>query len=128
MVVDTSAIIAVLLKEPERFEFLRKLARARSRQISAVSYMESAMVLISRLGAMAEPALDKALHDASIIVTPVSVAHSSLAIAAFRQYGKGRHPASLNFGDCFSYALAKSSDEPLLFKGSDFDKTDLKIA
>jgi len=86
------------------------------------------MVLISRFGTVAESALDKVLHEASIIVTPVSVAHSRLAIAAFRHYGKGRHPAGLNFGDCFSYALAKDCAEPLLFKGLDFAKTDILSA
>lgn len=128
MVVDTSAIVSVLLKEADARPLIRKLYRAHSRQISAVSYMESSMVLMSRLGDNTEGALDGMLQRAKIAIVPVSVDHAKVAVAAFRQYGKGRHPASLNFGDCFSYALAKSTGEPLLFKGLDFAKTDIAQA
>ena len=128
MVVDTSVLIAIILREPDRRSFLEKLAMADRRQISAVSYMETAMVLIGRFGDAAEDVLDRTLHDAGIAVAPVSIAHTRLAVAAFRQYGKGRHPAGLNFGGCFSYALAKSAAEPLLFKGLDFAKTDIVAA
>ncbi len=86
------------------------------------------MVLISRLGALAEPELRCTLEDAAIEIVPVSVDQASLATSAFRQFGKGRHPAGLNFGDCFSYALAKGSGQPLLFKGNDFSKTDVAVA
>jgi ribonuclease VapC len=128
VVVDTSAIVSVLLKEADARPLIRKLYRAHSRQISAVSYMESSMVLMSRLGDNTEGALDGMLQRAKIAIVPVSVDHAKVAVAAFRQYGKGRHPASLNFGDCFSYALAKSTGEPLLFKGLDFAKTDIAQA
>jgi ribonuclease VapC len=128
VVVDTSAIVSVLLKEADARPLIRKLYRAHSRQISAVSYMESSMVLMSRLGDNTEGALDGMLQRAKIAIVPVSVDHAKVAVAAFRQYGKGRHPASLNFGDCFSYALAKSTGEPLLFKGLDFAKTDVASA
>jgi len=86
------------------------------------------MVLISQLGERAEQTLDRMLHEARVSITPVSATHAKLAIAAFRQFGKGRHPAGLNFGDCFSYALAISSSQPLLFKGLDFAKTDIAQA
>jgi ribonuclease VapC len=128
MVVDTSAVLSVLLKEPDAPLFLRKLYGAQSRHISSVSYMESSMVLMSRLGDSAAGTLDRMLQRAGIEIAPVSVDHAKTAREAFRQYGKGRHPASLNFGDCFSYALAKSTTEPLLFKGQDFSLTDIGIA
>jgi ribonuclease VapC len=98
VVVDTSAIVSVLLKEADARPLIRKLYRAHSRQISAVSYMESSMVLMSRLGDNTEGALDGMLQRAKIAIVPVSVDHAKVAVAAFRQYGKGRHPASLNFG------------------------------
>jgi ribonuclease VapC len=128
MVVDTSAIVAVLFNEPERISFLKKLAHAQSRQISAVSYMEAGMVMSSHFGNNAEAVLEEMLREAGIVVAQVNLTQARLALAAFRQYGKGRHPAGLNFGDCFSYALAKNAAEPLLFKGSDFVKTDILVA
>jgi ribonuclease VapC len=126
MVVDTSATVAVLFSEPERDQFLETLALAKSRQMSAVSYMEAGMVLTSHFGNQAEHSLDRFLHKAEITVVPVDLGQAQIALDAFRNFGKGRHPAGLNFGDCFSYALAKSSGEPLLFKGSDFARTDIK--
>jgi ribonuclease VapC len=128
MVVDTSIIIAIILQEPDADLFLTKLARATSRRFSVVSYVEACMVLTSRRGKDVEAELDLMLRQSGIEVVPVTFEQAKLASAAFRQYGKGRHPAALNFGDCFSYALAKSSVEPLLFKGSDFARTDIKIA
>jgi ribonuclease VapC len=128
MVVDTSAVVAVLLNEPERIPFLKKLAHAKSRHISAVSYMEAGMVLTSHFGGSAEQALEEMLREAGIVIAPVNGTQARLALTAFRQYGKGRHPAGLNFGDCFSYALAKDCGEPLLFKGFDFAKTDIPVA
>jgi len=128
MVVDTSVVVAIMLNDPDCDFFIEKLAEARFRLMSAASYMEAGIVLTSRLGKDVEEALDRTLYKADIAVSPVSSSHAKLALAAFRQYGKGRHPAALNFGDCFSYALAKSSAEPLLFKGSDFAKTDILVA
>jgi ribonuclease VapC len=125
MVVDTSAILAVIFEEPDADFFLHKLAKARSRQTSVVSYVEASMLMISRRGADAESELDLMLQDAEINIVPVSLDQARLARTVFRIYGKRRHPASLNFGDCFSYALAKSTGEPLLFKGLDFAKTDV---
>jgi len=128
MIVDTSAVVAILLKEPEREELLRKMAHARYRQLSAVSYMEAGMVLTAHFGEVAEAALDNFLRQARIESVPVTNAHAKGALHAFRQYGKGRHKAGLNFGDCYSYALAKSVGEPLLFKGTDFGRTDVDVA
>lgn len=128
MVLDTSAIVAVILNEPERVPFLQKLALTPSRQLSAVGYMESGMVLSSYFGASAEQVLDEMLFEGGITIVPVSLTQAKLALDAFRRFGKGRHPAGLNFGDCFSYALAKSSAEALLFKGGDFAKTDIPVA
>lgn len=128
MVVDTSVIVAILFREAERRIFYDKILDDGSASISAFSYMEAGMVLTSRLGAAAEPALDQTLQDLGIVVVPVTVVQAKLALQAFGQYGKGRHPAGLNFGDCFSYALAKSSAEPLLFKGGDFARTDIYVA
>ena len=128
MVVDTSVIVAILFREAERRTFYDNILDDGSARISAVSYMEAGMVLTSRLGDIAERTLDQTLQALGIAVVPVTAAQAKLALQAFRQYGKGRHPAGLNFGDCFSYALAKSSAEPLLFKGSDFAKTDIGAA
>jgi ribonuclease VapC len=128
MVVDTSVILAVIFEESGCDEFLRKLAKANSRQISVVSYVEASMLMISQRGEGAEHELDLMLHDAGIVIVPVSLDQAKLARTAFRQYGKGRHPSGLNFGDCFSYALAKNCAEPLLFKGLDFAKIDIDAA
>lgn len=128
MVVDTSVIVAILLMEPDRSELSRKLSRASSRQLSSVSYMEAGMVLTSRFGATAEHEINHLLFTARIDVVSIGLSHAKLALEAFRHYGKGRHPAALNFGDCFSYALAKSAAETLLFKGGDFAKTDIPAA
>jgi ribonuclease VapC len=127
MVVDTSAIVAIVFREPDRTFLYDKILDSASAQISAVSYMEAGMVLTSRLG-NAEKALDEILDELSIGVVPVTPIQAKLALEAFRRYGKGRHPAALNFGDCFSYALAKSAAEPLLFKGADFTRTDVQVA
>jgi ribonuclease VapC len=128
MVVDTSVVVAIMLREPDRRHFFDKILDAEVKQISTVSYMETGMVLTSRLGEAAEHALDQMLYETGITVVPVSLNHARVALVAFRQYGKGRHPAGLNFGDCFSYALAKSCAEPLLFKGFDFARTDISVA
>jgi ribonuclease VapC len=128
MVVDTSVVVAILLKEPDREAFTRKLARASSRQLSSVSYLEAGIVLTSHFGDVAELSLDRMLLQARIEIVPVTPTQAKLAFEAFRRYGKGRHPAKLNLGDCFSYALAKNAAEPLLFKGNDFARTDIMVA
>jgi len=128
MVVDTSAILAILFEEHDADLFLGKLAQAKSRQASVVSYVEASMLMISRRGTGAENELDLMVSEADIAIVSVDFDQAKLASAAFRKYGKGRHPAGLNFGDCFSYALAKSCARPLLFTGLDFAKTDVDLA
>lgn len=124
MTVDTSAVIAILFDEPERLEFNTRIAEAERKLISTVSVLEATFVLESR-NPDNTPDLDLYLHRSGIEVIPFD--HDQLAFArvAFRRYGKGRHKASLNFGDCASYALAQWSGEPLLFKGNDFSATDV---
>ncbi len=128
MVVDTSAVIAIMLRESRHGDFLDKILDSGNSQMSAVSYMEAAMVLIVRVGDGAEEAIDRMLDEAAVVIVPVSVEQAKLARTAFRQYGKGRHPAGLNFGDCFSYALARSTGESLRFKGMDFARTGIESA
>jgi ribonuclease VapC len=124
MVIDTSAVIAILLDEPERRQFNEALEADPPRLISAASVLEAEIVLFTRKGKTAQRLLDEFLREARIHVRPVDDEQIAAARAAFRRYGKGRHAAALNFGDCFSYALAKISGEALLYKGDDFSLTD----
>jgi ribonuclease VapC len=126
MVIDTSAVLAILQNEPERRKFNEAIETAESRSLSTASFVESSMILESRYGADGVRDLDLFISKAQIMLAPVDTEQAQLARDAFRKYGKGRHPAGLNFGDCFSYALAKALDEPLLFKGEDFSKTDIE--
>jgi len=128
MVVDTSALLAILQDEPERRTFNEALEAADRCSISAATLVEASIVVESRYGAEGVRALDLLLTRASIDVVPVDAAQAQLARAAFARFGKGRHPAGLNFGDCFPYALATSLGEPLLFKGADFGATDVAVA
>lgn len=129
MVIDSSALVALLLGEPETERFVAAIASASSRSVSAPSYVETAIVMTTRSGPEARQRLDRLLSDLAIGVVPFSREQAVLAIDAFRQYGRGTgHPAKLNFGDCFTYALAKSRSEPVLFKGDDFSRTDLAAA
>ena len=125
MVVDTSAIVAILLGEAEAGRFAEMIEADPMRLISAASVLESALVVENELGEGGERELDLLLLTAGIEIVPFSVDHLRVARQAFRTFGKGRHPAGLNFGDCFSYALSKTTGEPLLFKGNDFAKTDV---
>ena len=125
MVLDTSAVVAVLFDEPERDEFVSKIAAASRRLISAGTVIESSIVVESRRGEAAGRELDLLLYRAGVQTVAVDEEQALLARAAWRRYGKGRHPAGLNFGDLFAYALARASGEDLLFKGDDFAKTDL---
>ncbi|MGI8779686.1 MAG: type II toxin-antitoxin system VapC family toxin [Solirubrobacteraceae bacterium] len=128
MVLDTSALLAVLFDEPERREFVRTIAAARRRLISSATLIESSIVVESRRGEAAGRELDLFLHRAMVDTVAVDEEQVQLARAAWRRYGKGRHPAGLNFGDLFAYALARASGEELLFKGDDFAKTDVVAA
>jgi ribonuclease VapC len=125
MVLDSSAVLAILFDEPERRAFTSAIERDPRRMISAANLLESALIVESRRGEPAGRELDLLLHRADIQVVPVDVDQVELARSAWRRFGKGRHPAGLNFGDCFAYALAAASDEPLLFKGDDFASTDV---
>jgi ribonuclease VapC len=126
MVIDSSAIIAILCDEPERYNFNRKIEADSRRLISTASVLETSIVLENRYGEEAYRELDFFLLKAAIEIRPFDTEQLEIARRAYRQYGKGRHPASLNYGDCFSYALAKQTGEPLLFKGNDFSQTDIE--
>lgn len=125
MVLDTSAIIAILQDEPGSDRLVDKMEVAGSLKISAATVVETGIVMYSRYGDAGEIEVDQFLHRLGIAVVPVTREQAELARTAYRKYGKGNHPAGLNYGDCFSYALAVSLNEPLLFVGEDFEKTDL---
>ncbi|MGI8728427.1 MAG: type II toxin-antitoxin system VapC family toxin [Solirubrobacteraceae bacterium] len=128
MVLDTSAVVAVLFDEPERQELVRKIASARRRLISCATLIEASVVVEARRGEAAGRELDLFLHRAMVQCVAVDEEQAQLARAAWRSYGKGRHPAALNFGDLYSYALARAYGEKLLFKGDDFTQTDIVAA
>jgi ribonuclease VapC len=123
MVVDTSALMAILLQEQDARTYADAIAGA-STVLSAASYVELTIVALSR-GLRGRAELEAMLTDAVIDIVPVTVDQAHLAADAYERYGRGRHPAGLNFGDCFAYALAMSRSEPLLFKGEDFASTDV---
>lgn len=127
MVIDTSALAGILLGEPERARFLKLLSESDVRLLSAANLLETAIVVESRRGEVAGRELDLFLHRAKIAIVAVDEEQISVARYAWRKFGKGRHPASLNFGDCFAYALAKTANESLLAKGSDFNQTGLPV-
>jgi ribonuclease VapC len=129
IVIDSSALIAILRREPEADSFLRAIVSAEGCLLSAVSLLETSMVLAGRTGGASTWAeLDELIARAAIEVMAHDVALADGARSAFLRYGKGRHPAGLNLGDCASYALAKGRGLPLLFKGRDFSATDLTAA
>jgi ribonuclease VapC len=129
MIVDTSAIVAILKDEPEGLAFSRALDAADPVRISAASYLESSIVIDKYRDPVLSAKLDELIEDAEIVVEPVTVAQAKIARQAYRDYGKGSgHPANLNFGDCFTYALARDKREPILSKGDDFGFTDLRPA
>jgi len=125
MVIDTSAVAAILFDEPERRRFNELIEADPTRLISAATLLESGIVVEGRSGEAGGRELDLLVHRAGVEIVPVSVDQVEIARAAYRRFGRGSHPAGLNFGDCFAYALAKSAGEPLLFKGDDFARTDL---
>ncbi len=126
MVIDPSALLAILLKEPEAEALARAIWRGTPRLLSAAGLLEASMVIEARLGEEGSRDLDLLIYRAGIEIVPVDVQQAEVARVAWRRYGKGNHPAALNFGDCFSYALAKVTGGPLLFKGGDFERTDLE--
>jgi ribonuclease VapC len=127
--IDTSALIAIFRMEPEAERFLKTIVGAEARIISALSVLEASMVMIGRGEGGAETSLlDEFLLTAAVRIVPFDAIQADLAREAFQRFGKGRHKAALNLGDCASYALAKSQDAPLLFKGADFIFTDIRQA
>jgi ribonuclease VapC len=127
MVIDTSAVLAILQREPERRSFLEAIEAADSTRMSVASFVESSIVIESRYGAEGLRDLDRFISRASIELIPVDREQGQLARSAFSRFGKGRHRAGLNYGDCFSYAAAISLGESLLCKGADFIHTDVAI-
>ena len=127
IVLDTSALVAILLGEPEARDFADAIERHSPAIISAATIVETSIVVESRKGEAAGRELDLLLYRAGIEIVPVDAEQADIAREAWRRYGKGRHTAGLNYGDCFAYALAKSSDAPLLFKGEDFARTDVGV-
>lgn len=128
MILDASAIVAILCHEPARDWLVRRLRGATVRGIGAPTLVETAMVLETRLGPSAGALLDRFLQSFGVRVIPFGEDHWREAADAFRRYGKGRHPAALNLGDCLAYATARLAGRPLLFTGFDFTKTDLPTA
>ena len=127
MVIDTSALIAILLGEPDAEAFAVAIANDPRRLISSFSALEVSIVIESKKGEAGGRELDLLMHRSQIQIVSMDSDQAELARIAWRNYGKGRHPAGLNIGDCCSYALSKFSGEPLLFKGDDFSKTDLNL-
>jgi ribonuclease VapC len=129
VIVDTSALVAIINGEDEAQKFSELLAASLQPKLSAASYLETATVVDRKKAPEASALVDVLLGNYGVQIVPVSERLARAARAAFNKYGKGMgHPAQLNFGDCFVYALAKTADEPLLFKGDDFNHTDVKIA
>ena len=126
MIIDTSALVAILRDEPEAASCARAIERAATRRLSAVNFVEAAVVIDGSRDPIASRRFDDLLKEAQVLIEPVTENQARLARDAYRDFGKGRgHPAGLNFGDCFAYALAKITGEPLLFKGADFGHTDI---
>ena len=128
MIVDTSALIAILLNEPDAEMLSAAIASADPRIISAVSALEASIVIESKKGETGLALLDELLSLAQFEIVAFDDTQQRIARVAYRRYGKGRHPAGLNFGDCCAYALAKARNETLLFKGNDFNQTDITPA
>jgi len=128
MVLDSSAIVAIFLREPRWDQLLDRLEVAARRGVEAPTLVEAAMVLTNRLGDGAMSLLDEFCAKQEIGVIPFSDAHCHAAVTAFLRYGKGRHPAALNYGDCLTYAVASVAHEPLLYVGDEFSRTDVNAA
>jgi ribonuclease VapC len=128
MILDTSALLAILLRELEAADFARAIELAEAVKMSVSSYLEAAIYVDRNGDEVRRAMLDTFLEEFAIKLEPISVEQARIARQAFQLFGKGRHAAGLNYGDCFTYALAKTTREPLLFKGHDFDKTDIVSA
>lgn len=128
MIVDTSAIIAILRNEPDAIALSEALENSAICRASAVTYLEAGIITDRNEDPVLSRKLDEMIRDVRMKVEPVTFQQAQIARQAYRDFGKGRHKAALNLGDCFAYALAKELDEPLLFKGEDFKHTDIEIA
>ena len=127
MIIDTSALIAILRDEPDAALYATAIEDATSRRISAANFLKAAIVIDGSRDAIASRRFDELCMEARLVIEPVTEAQARTAREAYRDFGRGsRHPAKLNFGDCFAYALAKITGELLLFKGEDFARTDIK--
>ena len=128
MIIDTSAIVAVLRGEPDGTAYARVIAEAAEARVSAATYVELAIVVDGALDQVLSGVLDRFLEDSGIRIEPLTVQQARIARDAYRRFGRGSgHPAHLNMGDCFAYALARDLGEPLLFKGDDFRETDIEL-
>jgi ribonuclease VapC len=125
MVLDTSALLALLLDEPEADSYRVALEEDQTRLVAAATLLETAIVIEAKKGEAGGRELDLLIHKAAIVIVPIDAEHVTEARRAYRRFGRGRHAAGLNFGDVFAYALARTSGEALLFKGEDFSKTDV---
>jgi len=126
MIVDSSALLAILRAEPEALGYARAIENITPRRISAANFLETAIVIDGSRDPVASRRFDELILAAQIAIEPVTAEQARIAREAYRDFGKGSgHPAQLNFGDCFAYALAKAAGEPLLFKGDDFCHTDI---
>ena len=128
MILDTSALVAILYGEPQARDFVERIRAADVCRISVANHVELSMVVESQLGPDGTRQADAFLRRASVVIEPVTIEQGDLARQAFLDFGKGRHKAALNFGDCFAYALARATGEALLFKGNDFALTDIRRA
>ena len=126
MIVDTSVIIAILRGEADAHKLAQALQQAPARRISAATYVEASVVTDSNRNPVLSRRFDELLRESKISIEAVTLGQARIAREAYRDFGKGRHRAGLNFGDCFAYALAKAAGEPLLFKGDDFRHTDIE--
>ena len=128
MIVDTSAVVAIIFQEPAHEELTQLLVQSNETGIGTPTLVECGIVLSARLGRDARGILSRFIEESDITIIPFTEAHFGTAVGAWIKYGKGRHPASLNFGDCLTYAMAKLSDMPLLCVGNDFSQTDVMLA
>ena len=125
MILDSSSLVAILAEEPEAELYIQAISRAPRCRISAGNFIELSIVIESQFDIEVVQQCDALFRRIGIVIEPVTVEQAHLARQAFHDFGRGRHPQGLNFGDCFAYALAKVTGEPLLFKGNDFKKTDI---
>ncbi|MXZ02702.1 MAG: type II toxin-antitoxin system VapC family toxin [Chloroflexi bacterium] len=128
MIVDSSAVVAILAREVDADHLANKLTGVPRPRMSAATYLELSIVMENKGGPRAGYELDELIAQTDVEIVPVTLEQAEAARVAWRRFGKGNHPARLNFGDCFSYALAKTAGEPLLFKGNDFSQTDIEPA